>query len=91
MLAKTEALQVASVYASIDAKTKQKTAGNIDIKKLKLVKGKKGKLGRGSHGQVKVSTQQKLYRTIAGAKWAACLWLIAGRSRSMLHHPRGCL
>ena len=60
LMAKMEALNNARVYASIDARTKSKSTASANISELPLssltlIKGKAGKLGRGSHGQVKVS------------------------------------
>ena len=72
MMAKMEAIRIASMYASIGDKTKNNAAHkamSLDIESLTLVKGKKGKLGRGSHGLVKVSRtvlcDQKVNHTAA--------------------------
>ena len=63
MMEQAEKSRVASMYTSIEPKKTKSTtnkSASVDIKCLQIVKGKKGNLGRGSHGQVKVSHYEAL-------------------------------
>ena len=54
--------QISAIYKSVETKSKTtksaNTGASIDLDSLKLVKGKKGKLGKGSHGVVRLAHYQ---------------------------------
>ena len=54
--------QINAMYKFVETKSKTtksaNTGASIDLDSLKLVKGKKGKLGKGSHGVVKLAHYQ---------------------------------